>query len=460
MAINAELIKNIIPETIFLHAPLTGEFNCSIDSRSISNDEIFVAIKGNRVDGHDFLQNAFERGARGCIIALEKKDILNKIDQRILSNKIVILVPDTKEALIKLAIAVRSEFKGDVVCITGSIGKTSTKETLAGILDLEKISYLASKGTQNTVLGVALTLVRLKSESLIVLELGISKRGEMAQLVAIAQPTIGVITAVGHSHMEGLGSINDIASEKRDIFRYFKEDNIGIVNGDQPLLAQVGYRHPVIKFGLKTTNQVQARKIQVGSDSITFSLKLYGTKYKITLPSNHKGAIFHSLAAAAIAYLLKIPAQTIISAIEKKIIVSGRFEQRLLKNGKGILINDCYNASPESMKAALAALQQMQTQAHKVAVLGDMLELGVNSAFWHRQIGRYLRKVPSIRDVILVGSHVEAMKKTLPLGIKVDVVPSWKEAVEKLNERISQESCILIKGSRGISLDNLVDEFS
>ena len=109
-------------------------------------------------------------------------------------------------------------------------------------------------------------------------------------LVEIAQPTIGVITAVGHSHMEGLGSIVDIANEKRDIFRYFKEDNIGIVNGDQPLLAQVAYNHPVIKFGSKTTNQVQARKIQVGSDSLVFTLKLYGEKHKITLPTNHKAA--------------------------------------------------------------------------------------------------------------------------------------------------------------------------
>ncbi|OQA34688.1 MAG: UDP-N-acetylmuramoyl-tripeptide--D-alanyl-D-alanine ligase [Candidatus Dependentiae bacterium ADurb.Bin331] len=466
MAINAEFIKKIVPECFFLHAPCTkvGEWSVgawSIDSRTVRKGEMFVALRGSTVDGHDFIAQALERGAAGCMIAKSQQAVLSKIDQKLLEEKAVLVVEDPKAALIALATAWRKEFTIPVIGITGSIGKTSTKESICSILQLNKKNYLASEGTQNTVLGVSLTLLTLLPEhSAAIIELGISRRGEMAHLVEIVQPTIGVITAVGHSHMEGLGSINDIAAEKREIFKYFKEDSIGIINGDQPLLASVAYKHPVIKFGSKTTNQVQARKIHVGADAISFNLKLYGAKYTVTLPTNHKGAVFHLLAAVATAYLLGVPTETIIKGIEKPINVPGRFERRPLKNGKGILINDAYNASPESMKAALTAFAQINTQAHKIAVLGDMLELGVNSAFWHRQIGRFLRKVPAVREVILVGNQVQATLKTVPLSVKVDVVPTWKEAVDKLKSRIDQESCILVKGSRGIALNNLVDELT
>lgn len=466
MAINAEFLKKIVPDCFFLHAPCTksGEWSInawSIDSRTVQSGEMFVALRGNNVDGHNFIAQALERGAAGCIIAKSQQSIIAKINSQLLKEKAVIVVEDPKAALIALASAWRKEFSIPVIGITGSIGKTSTKEAICSILDLNRMSFLASKGTQNTVLGVSLTLLQLKPQHQVaVIELGISRRGEMAHLVEIVQPTIGVITAIGHSHMEGLGSINDIAAEKREIFKYFKEDSIGIINGDQPLLAHVAYKHPVIKFGSKTTNQVQARKIHVGTDSITFNLKLYGAKYNVTLPTNHKGAIFHLLAAVSATYLIGVPTETIIKGIEKPIIVPGRFERRLLKNGHGMLINDSYNASPESMKAALTAFAQITTKAHKIAVLGDMLELGVNSAFWHRQIGRFLRKVPTVREVILVGSHVQATLKTIPLSVKVEMVPTWKEAVDKLKSRIDQESCILVKGSRGIALNNLVDELT
>jgi UDP-N-acetylmuramoyl-tripeptide--D-alanyl-D-alanine ligase len=461
MAISADFIKKIIPECSFPFASLSGDFNCSVDSRTVKKDEIFVALSGAHVDGHDFIADAFARGARGCIIAADKKNVLAKIDQAILKNKMVLVVPDTRQALIDLARAWRAQFTGNVVGITGSVGKTSTKEAVAAILHEQGINYLATEGTQNTVIGISLALLRLKpSHAVAVLELGISKRGEMARLVDLARPTIAVITAIGHSHMEGLGSLNDIAVEKRDIFKYFKSDSIGIINGDQPLLAAVAYHHPVIKFGSKTTNQIQARKIQLGSDQSTFILKLYGTKYKITLATNHKGSVFNVLAACAVAHLLALPVAATLASVQKITPVAGRFERRPLRVGKGMLINDCYNASPESVKAALAAFQNVSTNAHKIAVLGDMLELGVNSPFWHRQIGRFLRKAPSIRDVILVGSHVEWTRKTAPLGVKIDLVPSWKEAVEKLKERLSEESCILVKGSRSLALDNLVREFA
>lgn len=461
MRLDENFIKNALPESSFVNNIFLENIVLSIDSRKINKGDIFVALEGSHCDGHDFISEAIEKGAAGLIVAEHKKEYVKKILKNKLEQLLILCVSNTRTALIKLAIAWRDQFNYPVICITGSVGKTSTKEIICNILDVNGTSYVASYGNQNTAIGLALTIFSMCAEHQIaIFELGINKRGEMAQLVAMAKPTMAVITNVGHAHMEGLGSIVDIAAEKRDVFSLFKETNIGIVNGDQALLSHISYSHPVVKFGSKTTNQIQARKIFQGSNYVSFILKLYGEKHRIVLKTNHNGAVFNTLAAVGVAYLLQIPSQTIIQAIQMPIIVAGRFEQRLLKNGKGVIINDCYNASPESMKAALLALQKIETSAEKIAVLGDMAELGINGPFWHRQLGRFLRKVPSLRRVILVGSLVEWTKKTLPVGMKIEHVPNWQDAVSKLQETMSDTNLILVKGSRIVGLDKLINEMT
>lgn len=341
------------------------------------------------------------------------------------------------------------------------MGKTSTKEIIKSIFTVNGTPYIASEGNQNTRVSVAITIFKMRSHHHVaILELGISKRGEMAELAKIARPTTAIITAIGHAHMEGLGSLADIALEKRDIFKYFTDSSIGIINGDQPLLANVGYNHPMIKFGAKTINQVQARKVHATGTNISFVMKVYKEKHMVTLLHPHEGAVMNSLAATAVAYLLKVPTLKIIEGIQQPMRVSGRFEEKALAAKRGTIIHDCYNANPESMKAALLAFQKIETKAQKIAVLGDMLELGVNSPFWHRQLGRFLRKVPSLKHLILVGDMVKWTYKTVPVGITVEIVPSWKEAVEKLEQKLAQESVILVKGSRGLALENLVQKFT
>jgi UDP-N-acetylmuramoyl-tripeptide--D-alanyl-D-alanine ligase len=167
--------------------------------------------------------------------------------------------------------------------------------------------------------------------------------------------------------------------------------------------------------------------------------------------------VFNALAATAVAHWLGISDEVIVAAIQKPFVVSGRFEERKISGDGGILINDCYNANPESMKAALLAFQQIETQSPKIAILGDMLGLGVNSPFWHRQVGRFLRKVPSLNKVVLVGDLVSWVKKTAPVGLRVEVVSSWQQAAEKLVNEFDQKPVILVKGSRSIGLDNLVE---
>lgn len=461
MQLDKDFIKKVLPKVEFFGAEFNQNSTFSLDSRTIKKGDIFVALVGENCDGHDYIDQAFQRGARGVLIAQNKREILVNFEKKIIENKSCIIVEDPRQALIKLASSWRMQFTGPVIGITGSVGKTTTKEMIGNILSVNGTNYLLSSENQNTMLGVCLTLLRLRSEhKAAIIEMGVSRRGEMALMAEVVKPTSAVITCLGHSHMEGLGSLGDIANEKRTIFKFFKEDNIGIIYGDQSTLSEVAYTHPIIKFGCKTTNQIQARKIQITHDRTSFILKVYKDRARVELSTSHEGRVLNALAAASVGHLLGIQIQTIVTGIQKNLTVSRRFERRALRSNKGILIDDAYNANPESMKAALLALERVDSRGAKIAVLGDMLELGVNSPFWHRQLGRFLRKVPSLNHVILVGSLVKWTKGTVPNGITVDVVPSWQQAIKKVDEHLKQDSVVLVKGSLGMNLQGLVEAIS
>lgn len=461
MRFDEHFLKASLPDAIILAHTFPISISCSIDTRSLVPGDLFFALQGAHVDGHHFIQQAFDKGASGVVLSAHKRQYIDQLPTSVYQDKLVVLVADPVHALIRMATMWRSQFSYPVVAITGSIGKTSTKEMLAHVLTAAGKQCCVSKGNQNTRIGLALNIFNMRANHhAAVFELGVSRRGEMAQMVDVLRPTTAVITAVGHSHMEGLGSLADIAQEKRDVFKCFTEESIGIVNGDQAVLAQVGYKHPVVKFGTKTMNQVQARKIRVGNNQVSFVLKLYKQKIPLILQGTNEGRVFNSLAAAAVAYVLGISEESIMQGLQQPIVVSGRFETRSLARGKGVLINDCYNASPESMKAALLALEHLDTNAQKIAVLGDMLELGVNSPFWHRQLGRFLRKAPSLKKVVLVGEMVKWTQKTIPLGVQIELVSSWHEAVTKLEQLVGQESVVLVKGSHGMKLSNVVEHFA
>ena len=431
----------------------------ALDSRQVKKGEVFVAIKGQRADGHSFIEEAVQAGAAGLIVNTDQKDCLEKLSSAQIKKLFIMLVPDTYAAILECATAWRAHFSIPVVGITGSAGKTSTKEMLSNIFTAHELPHCVSTGNQNTALGVSLNILRITQEhKAAIFEMGVSKRGEMSRMAAIVKPTTAIITSIGHCHMEGLGSLQDIANEKREIFKYFKEDNIGVINGDNAILPTISYTHPIVKFGYKTTNQVQARKVQTNNTQTHFVMKLYKERLQITLDTNHAGRINSALACSAISYLLSIPSETIVRGIQAPITIAGRFEKAKLKSSKGILIDDCYNANPESMKAALLAFEKIESKGQKIAVLGDMAELGVNSPFWHRQLGRFLRKVPSLNHVVLVGDLVKWTKATVPVGITFEHVPSWLEATEALKKRLDREAVILVKGSNSMQLSLLVDE--
>lgn len=459
MQLDERFVLTVLPKAVTFYNNFPKDPSFSIDTRSMKEGDIFVAISGSTSDGHAFLGDAVTKKASGFIVDQDKIDLL-KPYQDYVKKGFVIAVPNAFDAFIALASAWRALFEKPIIAVTGTVGKTSTKELISQILKEARMEHIASRANENTILGAALNIFKLRKEhQAAVFEIGISNRGEMADIVEMVRPTTAVITNIGHQHMDGLGSLHDIAIEKRTIFKYFTEESIGIVNGDQSLLADVAYLHPVVKFGSKTTNQIQARKIRFNDSGVQFILKIYGEKYSVTIPRPHTGSVFNALAAAAAAHLLSIPHDCILRAIQQSVVVEGRFEEKKIKTG-GTLIHDCYNANPESMKSALMAFQLIKTDSKKIAVIGDMLGLGISSPFWHRQIGRFLRKISSVNRVILVGSLVSWIQKTAPLTVAIDRVDTWQNAKQLLEKEIDESVVVLVKGSHDTGLYKMVEELT
>jgi UDP-N-acetylmuramoyl-tripeptide--D-alanyl-D-alanine ligase len=448
-------------------------FGFCIDSRKIETDQIFIALQGEQVDGHVFIKEVLLKGAVGLIIEEDKEFLLKNIDAKLLENKLVIVVKDSLHALKQLAKIWRHRFKCTVIGVTGSVGKTTTKQMLANIFKQANIPAYVSLKNQNTVIGLSLNILNLRQEhKLAVFEMGISHKGEMEELADVLRPNIGIITYISIAHGQGLGSLKEIAKEKQNIFKFFKSNNIGIIWGDNNKVKNLYYDFPIITFGLKTKNDIQARMININEDgSTSFNLKIYNNKYPIQILNSHAGIINNILASSSLATFLGIDHKFILQGINTYKSFEGRFEQRKLKSFPGHLIHDCYNASPQSMKAALESFSKIPKQKDglsfkKIVVLGDMLELGKKEIYWHRQTGKLLSKNLDLDFIILVGKLSRHICKTIPafLKNKTKKVKDWKQASSALNEYLSRSnnkgSVILFKSSRGIGLDNIIKELS
>lgn len=459
MHVDLEFMVKTLQNVEIQHQGLLGDVHFNIDSRSLQQGEIFIALIGSKVDGHDFIEQALQRGASGFILAQSHKEmVLQKYHQHFV-GKSVLFVPDTQAALISLAKAWRTQFTYPVIGVTGTVGKTTTKEILRNIFSAAQMPAVVSSGNQNTLIGISLNMLKMRPfHKVAVFEMGISDVGSMKQLADLVQPTYGVITQVGHGHVVGLGDISSIAREKREIFANFSERSIGVINGDQVELSKISYKHPVVRFGKKTINQIQARKIVVANNTISFVLKIYQHKYLVVLQSCNMARIMNALAATAVAHLAGVPDTAIIKGLELPVVTSGRFQVIERRSGATI-INDAYNANPESVKASLIAFGQYETGKRKILVLGDMLGLGDESAFWHRQIGRFVRKVDKLSEIILIGSQVEWVKKTLPYGLTCtmfDSVDAATNTIEKL--ALEQQNIILFKASHDMRFAQLIQK--
>jgi UDP-N-acetylmuramoyl-tripeptide--D-alanyl-D-alanine ligase len=459
MQLDKEFVKKALSNAQMINGDFSPNSSFSVDTRTLQPGDVFVALQGQQSDGHQFIGDALAKKASGLLVAQHKRAEIENTYGSALQLVKILYVEDTLVALVNLAKEWRSKFTYPVVGITGSVGKTSTKEMIANILRTTGEPFYVSYGNQNTIIGVALNILKMRpGYQAAIFEVGISDRGSMAKIADMLRPTYALITVIGHAHMQGLGTLHDVAAEKRAIFSCFSDANIGIINGDQDVLASISYAYPVLKFGFKTSNQIQARKISIKNNVITFVAKIYKKKYSIILQGSHEGAVLNALGAISIAHMINIPIDVAIEGVQKPLAVQGRFEFCHTDN-HGVFINDSYNANPESVKAGLLAFNAYESDLSRVIILGDMLELGADSAFWHRQIGRFLRKISGVKHIVLIGTMIQWTKKTAPLGLAIEYFETWQQALPSIKKVTNSKTITFVKASSGVGLQNIIDAF-
>lgn len=421
---------------------------CFVDSKKVTLGSTFFGIKGENTDGSLFYKEAFFGGADICIINKIYDLDLNGFD-----DKTVIVANDTLKVLHELAAYKRTLFNGKVIMITGSVGKTSTKEMLYDMLK-NKYKVLKTMGNQNSQIGLPLNILRLKDEEILLLEAGMNDVGHIHNLSLIAKPDIGIITNVLTSHIGMLGSKENILKAKLEILDGMDSESKLIINNDNDMLSSwydsLSDKSNIIKFGIENSSDVIIYDI---NENINTSFSVNNIK-DISI-KGPKEFIYNFMPAYIVSKMLDIKDDDIIVALENISDIKHRLE--VIKIGNITIIDDSYNASLESTFAALKYLGTFKIR--KIAVIGDLLELGKSSKKMHQEIGNYILQ-NNIDIVITIGKYSNHINKTLrKKGFKKKHMKHFK--TEKLSRKyidkiIKDEDVILIKGSNGMNLINLV----
>ena len=421
------------------------------DSRQAEKGCLFVAIPGERVDGHDFIPSVFEKGA------------LAVISERELENPAgpYIQVESSLEAVKGIAAYYREQLDIKVVGITGSVGKTSTKEVIASVL-AQKYNVLKTLGNFNNELGLPLTVFRLRDEHQVaVLEMGISHFGEMHRLAKIARPDICVITNIGQCHLEFLKNRDGVLRAKTEIFDFMKEDGSIVLNGDDDKLAQIQEAKGIrpIFFGTESGRSVYADHIEnLGLKGVQCRIHVDDKSVSVLIPIPGHHMVMNALAAAAVGHQLGLTMEEIKAGIEQLEAVSGRFH--IIENGRLQIIDDCYNANPVSMKASLDVL--CDAKGRRVAILGDMGELGENEAQLHAEVGAHAsgNHIDLLICTGTVSSHMaEAAVADGGCG-EVLQVPTLDALLTCLPSLIEPDDTVLVKASHFMHFEKIIEAFS
>lgn len=426
-----------------------------IDSRQVESGYLFVAIPGEKVDGHKFIPDVFAKGAAAVLSEQQLEDPAGPY----------ILVESTTKALRDLAEYYRKSLDIKVVGITGSVGKTSTKEMIASVLS-EKYRVLKTEGNYNNEIGLPLTIFKIRAEhEVAVLEMGISEFGEMHRLATMANPDICVITNIGLCHLENLKTRDGILKAKTESFAHLKKDGIAILNGDDDKLStvrQVGDKEPVF-YGMEEKMEYREdAKKSVYATGVE-NLGLYGMQarihtpegewdVRIPIPGEHN--VYNALAATAVGLSLGLSLDQISSGILKAKTIGGR--TNLLNTGSMTVIDDCYNANPVSMKASIDVLAT--AEGRKIAVLGDMGELGENEKKLHYEVGEYLAK-KEIDVLFCAGELSEEIAKAAQKESKTCEVYYFKTRdalLEQLLPFLKKGDTVLVKASHFMEYPKIV----
>ena len=409
-----------------------------IDSRKVKKEDVFVAIKGDNTDGNLYYKDAIKKGAI-CI--------LSKVPDEKIGT--IIVVEDTIKALQDIAEYKRSKYNIPVVAITGSVGKTSTKDIVASVMS-QKFNVLKTQGNYNNGIGLPLTILRLKDEDAMVVEMGMNHFGEISMLSKIAKPTLAIITNVGTAHIGNLGSRENILKAKLEILDGLQGSTV-IINNDNDLLnkwAKENKKYNVITYGIenKQSNYV-AENIKSYENKSTFEIK----NEKITVPVGGEHFVLNSLCAIAVGNQFEISMDNIKQGISKLELTKKRMEINNTKLG-AVIINDSYNANYDSMKAAIQYLKSIQNR-RKIAVLGDMKELGDYSEELHKKVGELIENI----DILITVGDLAKLIDENAIILNKFHCNSNQEAISRIKDIIQENDAILLKASNSMNFSEIAD---
>jgi UDP-N-acetylmuramoyl-tripeptide--D-alanyl-D-alanine ligase len=421
----------------------------SIDSRTLNPGDLFIAISGERFDGHEYVQAALEKGAVGAIVQAEKKVAGNP--PRLLH------VEDTVKALQSLGAAARRLWGKPLLAVTGSAGKTTTKEILAHILTT-RFRVMKSSGNLNNHIGLPLQLLKLEAEhDLAVVEMGMNHAGEIRALGVLAHHDLAVVTTVAPVHLEFFASLAEIARAKYEIIETLHPGGVAVLNADDEYVCQFGrdFKGKVVTFGIKRVADVSAQKINLnGAEGSTFELVVGSVGEPVTFPLVGEHNIYNALAAAAAAMERGVPPSEAAEALSS-IAPPDKRGQVLTLRGATI-INDCYNSNPRALEAMIDTLASMKAE-RRILVVGEMLELGPTAETLHRESGKHAAE-KKIDVVIGVRGMARAVAEAAcGAGTQSQFVETPEQAGEWLARNLRPGDAVLLKASRGVKLERALD---
>lgn len=418
----------------------------SIDSRTINQGEVFVAIEGENFNGHDFIPEALEKKAKGVIFS----DYLN-FDLKKFDSKFFVKVKNTVNSLGELAGYYREKYSPKVIGITGSVGKTTTKDFIYEILS-SQYEVCKSIGTQNNQIGVPLNILKYAPVcDILVLELGTNMPGEIPYLSKICTPDVGVVLNVGPSHLKNFKTIGEVKKEKLSLLKYIKAQGWGVVNKD---FFKQNIEKNFITFGIDKDTDYQATNIKFEDEKMKFKVN----EKEFTVKFRNREYIYNLLAGIAVSSIFKIDEENLIQKISNLEVTSSRFQNKHL--GHCIIFDDSYNSNPMSLRSSLKNVVKYSNPGRKLVVLGDMLELGDWSKKYHIEIGEFIAET-EIDEMFLLGEMSQYIKEgSLRNGMKEEKVihfSSLEQACKEIPDKIKKDDIILIKGSRAMNMEKIVN---
>ena len=431
--------------------------NVSTDSRTAKPGDLFVALTGPEHDGHNFLQEAFDRKVRGVLVA---EEFVREKSPWSEEDRFWIAVPNTLSALGDLAAFRRRQSDVSVVAITGTNGKTTTKEMTAAVLG-QSFSVLKTPGNFNNLVGLPLTLFGLSdSHEWAVLELAMNHPGEIRRLCEIADPNLGVITNIEAGHLEGVKDIDGVMEAKGELLEGLRENATAILNVDDKRVCQLGERFGgrVVTFGIHSSAEVSGTPLSQSRTGSSFELNWYDELVRVSLKIPGEGAIFNALAAAAVGYRVGLSMEEVKKGLESTDPLPGRMQILTLPGGTH-LVDDTYNANPGSVAVAIETLRSLKGSGRGIFVIGDMLELGQHSENAHKQIG-ILAARAGMSGLYVTGDfsgHVAEGATGAGMDHKKIFIGTREEIVGVLKDRLGPGDWVLVKGSRLMAMDQVVE---